>query len=75
MNKLYFDGGSVPENKDAIADAILDFYNACIDTGAKDLELPKEPLSYTELINQLKEKGLIQAKTPNINNIRQGCIF
>ena len=75
VNKLYFDGGSVPENKDAIADAILDFYNACIDTGAKDLELPKEPLSYTELINQLKEKGLIQAKTPNINNIRQGCIF
>ena len=69
VNKLHFDGGSVPENKDAVADAILDLYNACIDEGATDLELPKEPLSYTELVNQLKEKGLIQAKTPTINNI------
>ena len=63
-NNLYLKGSSVPQTKEAVKEAILDTYNACLVEGAEDLELPDKALTYTGLINILKEKGLIQGSAP-----------
>ena len=63
-NNLYLKGSTVPGNKEAIKEAILDTFNACIGEGAEDLKFPTQPLTYTSLISILKEKGLVQGPTP-----------
>ena len=57
---LNFKGGLVPEDKSAIKDVILDTYNNCVADGAEQLELPVKPVSFTDLVSILKDKGLIK---------------
>ena len=39
-------------------------FTTCVTAGATDIVLPEKPISYTELIRQLKDKGLIKPPTP-----------
>ena len=39
-------------------------FSTCLAAGASDIVLPKKAISYSELIRQLKDKGLIKAPTP-----------
>ena len=45
-------------------EAISDMFTTCLAAGATDIVLPAKAISYTELIRQLKDKGLIKPPTP-----------
>ena len=61
ISDLNFQGGLVPEDQKSIKDMILTTYNNCLVDGAETLQLPDEPLSYTDLIKVLTDKGLIKS--------------
>ena len=58
-NNLDFRGNGVAANKAAITEAIQDMFTACVAEGAT-LDLPTKPMTYSEVIAILKEKGLIK---------------
>ena len=58
---LNFVGGLVPEDKESLKDMILTTFNNCVAEGAENLQLPDQPLSYSSLIQVLKDKGLLKS--------------
>ena len=58
---LNFVGGLVPEDKESLKDMILTTFNNCVADGAENLQLPDQPLSYSSLIQVLKDKGLLKS--------------
>ena len=56
---LDYQGRKVPE--DAGQDHIRTLHAKCLKAGAPPFPCPTEPLTYTELIKDLKEKGLISS--------------
>ena len=67
ISDLSFHGGLVPEEQKSIKDIILTTYNNCLVEGAQDLQLPDKPLSYSALIQVLKDKGLIKGSCSPLN--------
>ena len=59
VNKLYYDGGLVPEKKEAVLDAITDLYNGCVEAGASNFIMPLNPISYSDLVTALRESGVL----------------
>jgi len=59
VNKLYYDGGLVPEKKEAVLDAITDLYNGCVEAGASNFIMPQNPISYSDLVTALRESGVL----------------
>ena len=51
----------VPQDKSTIPELVSDLVQSCAKQGARDLVALTEPLSYTDLVDLLKEKGLIVA--------------
>ena len=63
INNLELRGCKIPLLKSAIPETLADLYESCVSEGAVDLVLPKKAQTYTALVIELKELGLI--KTPN----------
>ena len=63
---MEFRGARVPKVKTAVSEAIRDLHKACVDEGATDLELPTAPLTYSALVNKLKDLGLIPPSPPKV---------
>ena len=57
---LDFHGSGVPTSKTGMKGAIRDMHQVCISEGADgNLPIPERPLTYTHLLNTLREKQLI----------------
>ena len=60
LNNLVFKGSLIPTNPSAVQEAIEDLANSCKTEGAEDTVLSLKPLSFTNLIRKLEQKGLIK---------------
>ena len=65
VNKLYYDGGLVPEKKEAITDAITDLVNGCVEAGASSLTVPASSVPYSELVSAMRDSGALKSTVVN----------
>ena len=54
----------VPADKSGLTDLVADLVQSCVKQGARDLVPLEKPLSYTEQVEVLKDKGLLGNVTP-----------
>ena len=64
LNDLHCDLFLVPSDPDAVIDTIRDVHATCVKEGATNLVCPTEPITYTSLVNTLKEKKLFPSIPP-----------
>ena len=60
MNKLYYDGGLVPEKREAVTDAIADLYKDCVEAGATSLVMPADSIPYSDLVSAMRDSGALK---------------
>lgn len=70
-HNLEFRGNKTPALKSAVPEAISDLFNSCLAEGAVDLILPQRPLTYTALVTELINLGLIKPYSSSLSTKKE----
>ena len=70
-HNLDFRGCKIPVLKSAIKESISDLFSSCVAEGAEDLVLPQKPQTYTALVTELIDLGLIEPSSSSLPSHRE----
>ena len=64
LQDLEYKGKTVPKNREAVLDNVRTYHASCLKEGSASFPCPTEPLTYSELIPLLRQKGIISSQHP-----------
>ena len=67
LHDLEYKGKGVPKKREAVLDNVRTYHASCLKEASVDFPCPTEPLTYSNLIALLRQKGIIssyQAENP-----------
>ena len=66
LNNLHYDGNSAPPSAAAALDSIQDLVAVCQAEGVEVLDPPKKATSFTKLVKEFENKGLLPSAGPQV---------